>query len=207
MSGSITFNPYVTNQPQESFLQSTQGYVQGTAYDDPSVRMELMGGTLASTETVVMWGGIPVTEAINVAGNNADGTGPVVKRSTTQGNTTGFSVYNQAGSMVIGPGVTAPVAGTGSYVGFYRLTSNIRVAVKCDPALISALSAGAAINSQSLYWDVTNYQITLTTTGGNFALPTSIRLLSTNSNSKVVAYNSGTGAVTWAAGSAAIILV
>lgn len=208
MSGSISFNPYTTSQPQDSFLLQSQGYVQGAVYDDTSIRMELERGTLASTETVVMWGGIPVTELINNAGANGDGLGPTLKRATTQTNLTGFSTYNQAGSMVIGPGQTAPVSGVGSYVGFFRLQTGIKMAVQCDPALIAAISgAGDAVNSQALYWDVTNYRITLTTTGGNFALPTSIRLLSTNTNSKIVSYNSGTGAVTWAAGDAAMILI
>lgn len=206
MSGSISLNPYVTNQPQDSFLLQTQGYVQGVAFDDPSVRMELERGVLASTETVVMWGGIPLTELINSAGSGPDALGPNVKRATSQGTVTGFSVFNQAHSMVIGPGLTVPVSGTGGYVGLFRLGTEARIAVQADPALVSAAS-GTAINSQALYWDVTNYRITLVTTGGNWALPTSIRLLSTNSNSKIISYNSGTGAVTWTTGSAAIIQI
>ena len=208
MSGNITFNPFLTTSPANSFLLESQGYVQGTAYDDPSVRMELMGGTLASTETVVMWGGVPVEELINVTGSGADGTGPSIKRATTATTTTGWSVYNQAGSMVIVPGPSAPIAAVGNYVAFFRNASNIRIAVQADPALVAALVASdGSISSQALYWDVTNYRITLTTSGGNWALPTSVRLLSVNTNSKVVSYDSGTGAVTWVAGDAAIILV
>src|SRR6185312_4888789 len=206
MSGTISFNPFLTNQPQDSFLQQTAGYVQGAAYDDPSVRMELMGGYLNSAETLVMWGGVPITEVINVAGSGADGLGPAIKRATSQGNTTGFSVYNQANSMVVTPGQTAPVAAVGGYVAFFRSGSNIRIAVQADPALVAAIAgAGDAINSQALYWDVAAYRITLTTTGGNFALPTSVRLLSTNTNSKIVSYNAG--AVTWTTCDAAILLI
>ena len=72
MSGTISFDPYATNQPQNTFLLQTQGYVQGTAYDDPSVRMEMAGGTLAATETLTMWGGVPLTELINVTGAGSD---------------------------------------------------------------------------------------------------------------------------------------
>jgi len=208
MSGAISFNPFLTTSPANSFLLETQGYVQGTAYDDPSVRMELMGGTLASTETLVMWGGVPIEEYINVTGAGSDGTGPSLKRATTATTTTGWSVSDQAGSMIIVPGPSVPVAAVGNYVSFYRSGSNIRIAVQADPALVAALvSADGSISSQSLYWDVTNYRLTLTTSGGNWALPTTVRLLSVNTNSKIVSYNSGTGAVTWTAGDAAIILI
>lgn len=207
MSGTISFNPYMTTVPQNAFLLETQGYVQGLASDDPSSRMWLMGGNLASSETVVMWGGVPVSEEINNLSTGSEGLGPVLKRATSQANTTGFSVFNQAGSMVITPGSTVPQAAVGNYVSFYRIGPKaVRIAVKCDPALISALSAGEFINGASLYWDVTYYWITLATSG-NFALPTSVQLLSTQTNSKVVAYNSGTGAVTWTTGDAALILI
>jgi hypothetical protein len=212
MSGALSITPYSTNQPANTFLLQTQGLVQGAAYDDPSARMELAGGVLASTETVVMWGGVPLTELINVpsqAGAGADGLGPSVKRATTQANTTGWSVYNQAMSMVITPGATAPVSGVGNYVGFFRYGSNIRIAVQLDPALVAALVASdVAINAESLYWDVTNYRVTLVTTGGNWALPTATRLLSVNTNSKVI--TTGTAGVapwSWTSGDAGIILI
>lgn len=205
MSGTISFNPYATNQPQSSFLQDTQGYVQGTAFDDPNARLWLMGGQLASTETVTMWGGVPVEELINVVGANAEGLGPVVKRATSQATVTGFSVFNQAGSMVITPGATVPLAAVGNYVSFFRSGTQQRIAVQVDSTITALANATDSIASQALYWDVTNYLVTLTTTGGNFALPTSVKLLSVNTNSKVVNYNSGV--VTWKSGAAAIILI
>jgi len=91
-------------------------------------------------------------------------------------------------------------------VGFFRNGTNQRLAVACDPALITTITGTSDnIASQALYWDVTNYRITLTTTGGNWALPTSVRLLSVNTNSKIVSWTSPNA--TWAAGSAAIILI
>ena len=207
MSGTISFNPYTTTSPVNSFLNPTQGYVSGVASDDPSSRMWLAGGTLASSETLVIYGGIPISEEINNTGTAAEGLGPTLKRSTTQGNTTGFTVFNQASSMVITPGNTVPTAAVGNYVSFYRIGSKaVRVAVNCDPALIAALSAGEFVNAPALYWDVTNYRITLTTSGGNFALPTSIQLLSTNTNSKTVLYTSASS-ITWTTGDAALILI
>jgi hypothetical protein len=207
MSGSISFNPYATTSPANSFLSPTQGYVQGLALDDPSSRMWLVGGQLASTETVTMWGGIPISQEINQLGTSSEGLGPLIKRATASSNTTGWSVFNQASSMVITPGNTVPLAGTGNYVSFYRSGSGqVRIPVRCDAALVAALTSTELINAPVLYWDVTNYQITLTTTGGNWALPTSIQLLSVNTNSKIVTYTSASS-VTWSTGDAAVIAI
>jgi hypothetical protein len=206
MSGTISFNPYLTNQPANSFLAPTQGYVSGTALDDPSVRMELMGGTVNTGESIVMWGGVPISETINQTGTGSDLLGPTLKRATSTANTTGFSVFNQAGSMVQVPGASVPVAAVGNYIPFFRLYSGIRLVVNCDPAIVAAITAGTTlINTEVLYWDVTNYRITLVTSGGNWALPTHIQLLSTNTNSKTVAYASS--AATWTTGDAAVILI
>lgn len=206
MSGTVNFNPYTTTTPQNTFLLESQGYIQGVATDDPVAYEWLAGGVLASTETLPMWGGVPIEELVNIAGTNADALGGNVKRATSQATVTGWSVFNQAGHMVITPGNTVPLAGVLNGVHFYRAATNQRVAVQADPALAAAVS-GNSITASALYWDVTNYRVTTTTTGGNFALPTSVRLLSINSNSKIVSYNSGTGAVTWTTGSAALLLI
>jgi hypothetical protein len=209
MSGSITINPYGTSQPQNSFLLQTQGYVQGVSYDDPTARMELAAGTLASTETVVMWGGVPITELINVTGAGADGLGPVLKRATSQATVTGMSVFNMAMHMIQGPGASVPVAGTGNSVNFYRFGTNQRIAVAIDQALLTAITgAGLPISGQSLYWSVTNFNLTNVTTGGNFLMPASTRILSTNTNSKTIATGTnGVGPITWTTGPAAMILI
>ncbi len=206
MSGNVSFNPYATSSPQNSFLLESQGLVQGLTYSDTVSRLWLKSGVLASTETIVMWGGVPIEEPILSTGTGAEGIGPNIKRATSQATVTGFSTGDQMNSMVIVPGNSAPVSGIGGVVGFYRLGTNARLAVQADPALVSAVSSGnPAINSQALYWDVTNYRVTLTTTGGNFALPTSIRLLETNTNSKIINYASGVAS--WTQGDAVILLI
>ena len=199
-------NSYTTNQPQDSFLLQTQGYVQGLPYDDPVSRLWLAAGTLDAGEAIPMWGGVPINEIINGTGSGADGLGPDIKRSTSQATVTGWSTFAQMMHMLVTPSANVPVAGVTNGVGFFRNGTNQRLAVACDPALITTITgAGDNIASQALYWDVTNYRITLTTTGGNWALPTSVRLLSVNSNSKIVSWTSPNA--TWAAGSAAIILI
>lgn len=205
MSGTISFNPFTTTFPPSPFLADTQGYVTGFAQDDPTTRNWLAGGVLASSETVVMWGGVPISEEINQLTTGSEALGPTVKRATTQGNTTGWSVFNQAGSMVITPGNSAPATSVYGYVSFYRNGTNARIAVSCDSALVALLTAGELIYSPALYWDVTNYRITLTTTGGNWALPTTVKLLSVQTNSKITTYASS--AVSWSTGDAAIILI
>jgi hypothetical protein len=207
MSGTISFNPFTTSSPQNTFLNPSFGYIQGTVYDDPTARLELMGGTLASAETIVMWGGRPITEQIDVnTAGNSDGLGPTVASATSQASCTGWCTFQQANSMVLIPGgAYPPVASVLNYVSFYRYGSNARLAVACDPALVTSITGnGYSITSQALYWDVTNYRITLTTTGGNWALPTTTKLLNTNStNSKIITYSASQAS--WTTGTAAII--
>jgi hypothetical protein len=205
MSGNITFAPYTTSFPTNPFLSQTQGYTSGYVVDDPTTKNWLASGQLASSELIVMWGGVPISQEINNLGTGSESLGPTIKRATSQSNTNGFSVLNQAGHMVITPGGnSAPSIGTGGSVHFYRIGSGmVRLIVNCDPALISALSTGEFVNGASLYWDVTNYRVTLSTSGSNFALPTGVTLESTQTNSKITAYSAS--AVTWTTGDAAMI--
>jgi len=207
MSGTISFNPFTTTVPVNPFLSPTQGLVQGVALDDPSSKNWLEGGQLASTETVTMWGGVPIQIEINqVASGASEGLGPVLKRSTSQANTLGWAVFNQASSMVITPGNNVPQAAVGNYVSFYRNATNARIVVNCDPALVAALTAGELITGASMYWSVTLYWVTLVSSGSNFALPTTTVLRAVNSNSKIVNYASASS-VTWTTGDAAIIQI
>ena len=205
MSGTISFNPFATSQPQNTFLNPTQGYIQGLAVDDPTARMELVGGYLDTGESIVMWGGRPITEIINItAAGASEGLGPDIKSAVSQVTCTGWSVFNQASSMVLIPGgAYPPVAAVGNYISFFRYGSLARIIVACDPALIPT---GASITSQSLYWDVTNYRITTTSSGGNWALPTTTKLLTTNAtNSKIITY--ATSQASWTTGTAAMIQI
>lgn len=206
MSGTISFNPYGTSTPQNSFLQSSQGYIQGLASDDASSIQWLAGGVLASTETLPMWQGVPIEEIVNLPGAGADGLGGNIKRATSQATVTGWSVF--APHMVVTAGNTVGLASNLNGVLFYRETTNQRIPVQADPALAAAVAGlSVAAAGALLYWDVTNYRVTTTTTGGNFQLPTGTRLLSINSNSSIVHYNSGTGVVSWTTGSAALLLI
>lgn len=204
MSGTVSFNPYKTTVSQNSFVNPTQGFISGVALDDPSSKNWLVGGTLDVNETVVMWGGVPISEEINQLTNGSEGLGPAVKRATSQANTLGFSVFNQAGSMVIAPGNSVPVAAVGNYVSFYRLGSNARIVVAADPAYVAALTAGELTSAAAPYWDATNMRIT-SSGSGTFQLPTSLRLLTVQTNSLVVTYSASTAS--WSTGDAAVLLI
>lgn len=208
MSGTISFNPYQTTSPQNTFLLETQGYVEGLPYDDTVARLWLDRGILASTETIPMWGGQPIEEVTNVTGTGGDGMGGTIKRATSGATCTGFSTFLQQGHMVIVPGPSVPVTSINTSVGFFRLGTQQRLAVQLDPAAYTTIAGSpGAVDSYALYWNPTSHFVTLTTTGGNWALPTSLRLLSINNNSKIVSYNSTTGAVTWTSGAAAMLLI
>ena len=151
MSGSISFNPYIQTTFSGSFNASTNGLVAGTAYPDPASRFYLTGGHLASTETLPMWGGVGISEAIPVPGVTdtllsatpaaCGDLGTIVTRATTlasgAGGLTGFSVFDQAHSWITTPQSQVPTAGVGGLVNLFRLGSNIRIAVAIDPVLVS----------------------------------------------------------------------
>jgi hypothetical protein len=203
----IQFNPYTTTSPSNPFLLQTQGYVEGMPYDDTVSRLWLMSGTLASTETLPMWGGVAIAEYINVAGSGADALGPSIVRATSSITPTGFSTFLSQMHMVITPGTTAPVAGSLNSVGFFRFGSNQRLAVKIDPSLVSTITGTPTLinnGGTTLYWDTTNYRITTTSTS-NAQLPSTVKILSINTNSKITSYSGGV--LSWTTGTAALILI
>lgn len=200
MSGNISFNPMTTLNASNSFLVDTDGFVQGTYFDDPSMRYQLRGGIASSAITHPIWGGLPVTVAIPAIGANA--MGPTINLATTIAAIAGWSVFNQAHHMILTPGNTVPLASAGMTVQFIEPGSLLRLAVQCDPVLADALS-GDQQNVQ-VAWDFTNNR--LTTYSSGTALPVLVEMV--NLTSKIVNYNSSTGAVTWTdAGPAAIIRI
>jgi len=62
-------------------------------------------------------------------------------------------VFNQDHAMVNSPQSPVPLAGSGMLVNFFRLGSGARIAVACDPSLVSL--EGSVITSQ-VSWDFHN---------------------------------------------------
>jgi hypothetical protein len=149
MSG---FQDYLTTNAAGSFSTQSDGFVQGMAMDDPSVRYYLSGGVLAATETLPMWGGVPIIESIPLTGNGS--TGGVITSATTVANMTGFTVFNQATNWITTPQSECPSAGPGMMIPLYRFNSGARIPVKCDPGLAAAILGGSVI--QQVSWDFNN---------------------------------------------------
>lgn len=191
---SISFNPQLTTSPSNTFLTSTEGYVQGATLDDTSARMWLNSGVIASTVTQPVWGGMAITESVP-ASNSLGGNLTIASAAA---NVTGFTVFDQAHNMIIVPGNSVQQSLAGMTAHYFRLGSNIRIAVQCDATLANNL-AGGAINQQ-VSWDFTNQKLIAF---ASTALP--VKVLSVSATSKIVSYNSGTGALTWTVGAAAII--
>lgn len=165
MSANITFNPVVTTNAAGSFNTSSQGYIQGTALNDPAVRNALAGGILGPNETLPMWGGVAVSESITPVGvaltspNRALG-GYLTRASTvtaiSAGGISGFSVFDQAHAMINTPQSPVPLSSPSMLVNYYRLGSGARIAVKIAPSLISL--ANSIITTQ-VSWDFVDQQI------------------------------------------------
>lgn len=199
---SVNFNPMLTLTGQNSFQLQSTGLIQGAYRDDPVSRMWLVPGTVDSTVTQPVWGGIPITELTpSVAETEFQTSANLVTIPTTIAGITGFTVFNRANSMIITPGNNVPIATAGMSVAMFRLGSNIRIPVQCSSTLATAL-AGGAIN-QSVAWDFTTNQLEAYSSGT--ALP--VKVVQVSANSKVVNYDSTTGAVTWAYGYAALIQI
>lgn len=196
---SISINPSATIAPPSGFLVETQGYTQGLAVDDPIARQWLLSGAVAPSVTQPVWGGMGIQELVSDPG--ASDAGNSIAIASAIGSLTGFSVLNRAYSNLITPGNTVPTASAGMSVAYYRLGSNARVPVLCTAALVTAIE-GNGSNTQ-VQWDFTNQQLIPFASGAALA----VKVVALNSNSKVVAYNSTTGAVTWGVGSVAVIQI
>lgn len=193
----ITFNPQLTTAPASSFLSNTQGYIQGSVLDDPTSRMYLNAGIIASTVTGAVWGGMGITESVPAPGSET--TGGVLTIATAYTDLTGFTVFNQASNMIITPGNSVQQADAGMSISYFRFGSNARIAVQCDATLAAALDAGTII--QQVAWDFTNQKLIAYTSGTAL----NAKVLSVNTNSQIVVDTSGV--LTWGSGAVAIIQI
>lgn len=197
MVANIAFNPALTTNAAGSFAVATDGYIAGTALNDPAVRYALAGGVLAAAETIPMWGGVGIFED-----TGSSSQGGSVGRAANLAGLTGFSVFDQNHSAINTPQSPVPLLASGGMVNFYRLGSRARVAVECDPALASLV--GGLITAQ-VSWDFTNQK--LIAYDGSNALP--VKVLDINvAASMTVVWDNVNKFATWnRAGSCAIILL
>jgi hypothetical protein len=180
MVATVTFNPYQQSVGNTGLFNTiSTGLRQGTAYPDPSTRFRLRAGLLATTETLPMWGGVGVYASI--PGSASGGTtnpsytlGTILGRAVSLNDASkplaGFSVFDEAYAGITSPQSTVPLYGSGQQVNYYPLGSLARIALQCDPSLISL--KGGPIN-QNVSWDFTNqllvpYLGTLTISSGTY---------------------------------------
>src|ERR1700744_857196 len=198
---SISFNPMVTSSPQSSFLKSTYGLVQGVFVDDPASNPWLLSGHLDSGVSQPIWGGMAITEKVPQPGEYQ--LGNTIVLASANSNFSGFTVFNRANNMVITPGNTRPQADALMTVMYFRTGSNASIAVQCDSGLAESLGGGNV--NQAVSWDFTNQKL-ITFSSGIGALPCKV-LQITDDTSKIVSYDSMTGAVTWTVGFVALIQI
>ena len=194
----LTFNPMQTTNAAGLFYVASEGLVQGEYQFDPVSRQYLAGGFVASSVTGPVYGGMAITENIPASGA-VQAIGGSVVLATTVANTTGFTVSTQMhNSIVTQGGNNVGTVQAGQSVQFARFGSGLRLAVQCDPALVS-LDAGAI--NQQVSWDFTNQKLIAFATT---ALP--VKVLAIVPNSKIVTVTSGVA--TWTNnGACALILL
>ncbi|KGC14211.1 hypothetical protein DM48_368 [Burkholderia gladioli] len=154
MALNTPFYPYATTNAAGSFSVQSAGYVQGVYQDEPAIRYSLASGTLSPNATGPIWGGMAISESIAPASNYDRTLGGTIVPATAVSNITGFSVFNNAYSMVGSPSSPVPLAGNaGASVAFFRLGCGIRIPVAMDPSLVSL--DGSLITTQ-VSWDFNN---------------------------------------------------
>jgi hypothetical protein len=154
MAFTVPFNPYATTNAAGSFSVQSAGYVQGVFLDDPAIRNELASGTVSQSATSPMWGGMAISESIAPASGYDRTLGGTILLASSAANITGFTVFNQAYSLVGSPSSPVPVTGNpGASVAFFRMGSGARIAVAADPSLVSL--DGSLITTQ-VSWDFNN---------------------------------------------------
>ncbi len=166
MVATIPYNPYGQMGGNAGlFNVSSTGLRQGTAYADPATRYRLRAGILSQSETLPMWGGVGVYANLGggsqagPSGNPSYSLGSIVGRAaglTGSLKLVGFSVFDEAYAMVTTPQSPVPLAASGMQVNWYALGTLARLAVACDPSLVSL--RGSTILPQ-VSWDFTNQML------------------------------------------------
>lgn len=199
MSGFTSQNLMQTTSPQNSFLTQTQGYIQGVMWDDPTTQQWITTGMIAASETAPLWAGLPIVETGNSDTSGANQGGSQVSLATTIAGISGFCIANQGYNGVITNSNNVPMFSSGMSIPLVRLHTQARIVVAVDSAAVDSLISQPI--TTSLGWDFTNNALTTFVSGT--ALPA--WLLSINTNSKIVSYNSTTGDANWTTGPAALI--
>jgi hypothetical protein len=177
---SVSFNPNPTTNISSGFLLDTEGYVQGFAQDDPATRFQYEGAQVGGD--TVLWGGLAVQ--CNLQGVDANVQGPLIIPATSAATIQAFTIFNQSMNGIITPSSNVPQFAVGSSLNIVRFGTNVRVCVAVENSTIVNDLADAEADV-ALYWDTTNLCIT-NSSGGNYALPSSVKLITVSVKGKTV---------------------
>lgn len=167
MPAGITINPQQVTNAAGTFGTSWNGGVQGFYEPDAAIRNFLTSGFLANTETLPMWGGVGISEAVPTPPGAPPMTpdmalgGPITRATnvtggSTVGNLTGFSVFDQGYGMINTPQSPVPQTPTYGQVPLFRLGSGARIWVAMAPVLVDLY--GDPITEQ-VSWDFVAQQL------------------------------------------------
>lgn len=183
-------NPYVSGNFSGTFVADSRGFVQGGYAADSVAKTKLVAAKLASTETLPMWGGIPVTEKMSADPNSIN----TVARATAYANVTGFAVNAQTYTALVTTDNTVPVSPVGTDVQIFRLGEKVRIYVPIDPALdLTTLAIGTAVSYDFTAGEIIAFDTT--------ALP--VKVINVHPDSMRVSYDTVTGNATWVTGAIA----
>ena len=148
----ITINPMAVTNGAGMFNSQSLGYVQGDYIANLHYRLQLQAGQLASTETLPIWGGIPVQ--LYIPGTNNQLAGGSIARATTVSQILGFTTFSQAPGMIQSAQRPVPLAAQLQTVNYFETGSGVQLAVACDPSFAATLEGG--LINQTCSWDFNN---------------------------------------------------
>jgi len=198
--GTVSLNPYLTTNAQNSFLLQSDGFVAGTFQDDPALRYALEAGVVSSSQSTPLYGGLPVTLTLAAPGpgGSSSGLGSTIALATAEGNLDGFVVFNQASAGPITSSSNVPLYTSGQSANFIRVGCGLRLVLPVNPTAVATLT-GEGSNT-AIYWDYTNNWVDVSGTGA-----LGFQIIELNTNSKTVDYVSASS-VNWAAGGSVIVV-
>lgn len=152
-SSTVAISPYVTGTFSGTFSSQSGGAFMGIAQNGPGYRYELSSACVSSQESKPLYGGLPIVSLIS----QTQGLPRQIRRATTVGEVTGFSVINDCPNLIVTANSNCPSIGAPGTINFFRLGSRAKIALPIDPALIDLVGQA---ESQSLSWDFSKNMLT-----------------------------------------------
>ena len=192
---------YQTTVASSAFLLVSDGFVQGTITGKFPDRYALEGGVVASTQATPIYGGLPLSLAVNTPSTmGSSGLGEAIKLATAETNIDGWCLFDQASAGVISAFSNVPLYYANMSANFVRTGSSAWIVLPVNPSAVNTIAGGAS--NQTLYWNFTNNYVDITGTG-----PLPVQVINLSITSKTVTYAAGPPiTANWAAGGSVIVV-